>query len=730
MKKLTTMMAALCLGFGLAANAQTLLYQWAFTNSADTFTNSAASYAVTPGTGNLIRRDASGSVIGLTGADAVNPLCYFTNANTGPGSGPGVNANGAFVANGQGYNGGNNAIAIATNLNLGSISKITVTFWVKMGASVSAQFPRFLQFYQTPAYDVGGKGSGNHNGLGASLNGWAGGIASQEQSGIANNTSGQQTAVTISGNPAIAPGYLTDGATWFFEAITYDGALIANNFTTWVGTLNTNVQPFVLTANYSSINFTTNATVMIGGNVVAGSSRSLSSGAIADVRIYSGVLTSNMLENIRNFRVDGVIAVGSYPPTVTTQPASGKTFVGGSRTFSVVADANPAVYKYLWRSNGIPVVGGTNASLTLNNVTAVADGATFVCSVTNFSATTPVGGTNSTVATLTVLTPTPGSYAQAVFTNSPYSFWQVNELTNTAEITVFDYANGHDGSVPAPNNMFFTNGPTSPNYPGFTTINTAIQTRPNIPSRLNLANPGNFPNTGMTICGWVNTPGLLTANGLIFDLISDTAGGFGLQAGANDGTHNQINYQWGQTSVASGLYFNTGEWTFIALVISTNLTQADIDGSIMADTNAIVYVGSDTINLQAFTNSTALNGTAMPGGTSASPLVLGRTTVGFSENGSFVSVNSAQFNSVAVFYQALSTSTISNLYVIGAGVPVLSVSGVSDPGTPGNFLLTWPFGILQEATSVAGPYTDVAGPPTSPYSVPMTGATHFYRLRN
>jgi len=44
----------LLLGFGIAANAQTLLYQWAFTNVSELLQSSTPSYAISPGTGNLI----------------------------------------------------------------------------------------------------------------------------------------------------------------------------------------------------------------------------------------------------------------------------------------------------------------------------------------------------------------------------------------------------------------------------------------------------------------------------------------------------------------------------------------------------------------------------------------------------------------------------------------------------------------------------------------------------
>jgi len=728
MKKILAITLALA-GFSAAANAQVLLYQWAFTNSSDTFSNSAASSATAPGTGNLIMTDVSGAVEGIPGLDSVNPLVYFTNSTAGPGSGPGVDALGALVANGQGYSGSPTATAIATNLDIGSQFQFTVTFWVKYGVIVSGQFPRPVQFYQTPGYDVGGKGLGNHNGVGASLNGWASGVAASDQNGIANGSSAQQNQVSIAGNPALAPGFAADGATWYFEAITYDGTLTANNFISWVGTLNTNVQPFVQTANYGPINFTTNATVMIGGNDVNATPRALSSGAIADVRFYSGVLNSNQLEQVRLFQVVPTNNPVLTSASVLIQPASGSTFVSGSRTFSITANGNPPNFTYLWRSNGVAVTGATNSSYTLTNVSAAANGASFVCSVSNV-----IGGTNSAAATITVVAPTPGSYAQAAFTNNPYSFWLVNEPSNSVSVLISDYANGHDGVANnSPTNMAFLGGPNSPFYSGFPANNPSIETIATgvfqEQSQLNMAAPGNYPNSGMTICGWVNTQGLgSTGNGVIWNQVSDTGGGFGLLFGAEG--NNEIDYQWGQNLPASGftsgLLMPTNEWTFIALVISTNLTPADISGSITTDTNATIYVGAHSTGLGSVTDSTAINGDAIANGSDVSILALGRSAVSAADNGVPYTTSTAEFSSVAVFYSALSPQTITNLYVTGAkGV---SLQGVPDPSIHGNLLLTYPVGTLQQANVVQGPYTDVSGA-TSPYSVPETNSSSFFKVR-
>ncbi|MGD1090076.1 MAG: hypothetical protein ABR955_15335, partial [Verrucomicrobiota bacterium] len=167
MKKILAIAISI-IGFEIAANAQVLLYEWAFTNATDTPSNSAVTFATTPGTGNLIMQNVSGNIFGTIGNDAINPVEYLTNANFGPVYTNGVKL-GALVANGDGYSGGNTAVAIATNLNLGTLYQFTVTFWALMGSSVNGQFPRFVEFGAENNYDAGGKGP-TANGVGTSIN--------------------------------------------------------------------------------------------------------------------------------------------------------------------------------------------------------------------------------------------------------------------------------------------------------------------------------------------------------------------------------------------------------------------------------------------------------------------------------------------------------------------------------------------------------------------------------
>jgi hypothetical protein len=212
----------------------------------------------------------------------------------------------------------------------------------------------------------------------------------------------------------------------------------------------------------------------------------------------------------------------------------------------------------------------------------------------------------------------------------------------------------------------------------------------------------------------------------MFDLVSDTAGGFGL---VFDGA-NTVSYQWGANPPASGFAggtFNTNEWTFVALVVSTNLTSDDLANSITSDTNATIYVGAPSIGLLSATDSSTLTGDNIGSGTSASAFTLGRIASAASDNGSFYQANTVAFNSIAIFYSALSPQGITNLYLAGVG-DLLPLVASSDPNVSGNILLTYPVGTLQVSTALPGNFTDVPGA-SSPWSVPTSGQAAFFRVR-
>lgn len=91
--------------------------------------------------------------------------------------------------------------------------------------------------------------------------------------------------------------------------------------------------------------------------------------------------------------VDGSSPVGS--PSITSQPASQTTVVGGSATFAVTAEGD-APLSYQWVHEDVEIPGATGASLTLTNVQAADVGGYYVV-VTN-----GVGSTTSNAVSLIV----------------------------------------------------------------------------------------------------------------------------------------------------------------------------------------------------------------------------------------------------------------------------------------------------------------------------------------
>jgi hypothetical protein len=100
------------------------------------------------------------------------------------------------------------------------------------------------------------------------------------------------------------------------------------------------------------------------------------------------------------------IAQGSLAaPAITMQPVSQTVTAGGVATFSVAATGSPTP-ALQWAKNGNPLIGQTNATLTLNGVVAN-DAGTYAVTATN-----SLTAVTSVPATLTVTTQMPAIAAQ------------------------------------------------------------------------------------------------------------------------------------------------------------------------------------------------------------------------------------------------------------------------------------------------------------------------------
>jgi hypothetical protein len=127
------------------------------------------------------------------------------------------------------------------------------------------------------------------------------------------------------------------------------------------------------------------------------------SGSIDELSVYNRALSSNEIAAIYNAGSGGKCSpMTPSSPVITQQPTNQTVVVGESVTFSVTA-IGTTPFSYQWSFNGTnnPVVGATNATLTLSNV-QLTNAGNYAVTVTNL-----YGSTNSSIAMLTVLTAPP-----------------------------------------------------------------------------------------------------------------------------------------------------------------------------------------------------------------------------------------------------------------------------------------------------------------------------------
>ncbi len=150
-------------------------------------------------------------------------------------------------------------------------------------------------------------------------------------------------------------------------------------------------------------------------------------GATASALVLNSVTTNDALNydaivtNIFGAATSSVATlVVVAAPAIVQQPQSQTNIAGTTAIFSVTASGT-APLAYQWRTNGIPRVGATNATLTLSSV-ATNDALNYDIIVTNL-----YGAATSSVATLTV-------NQAPVITQSPQS--QTNVAGSTAVFSV------------------------------------------------------------------------------------------------------------------------------------------------------------------------------------------------------------------------------------------------------------------------------------------------------
>lgn len=115
-----------------------------------------------------------------------------------------------------------------------------------------------------------------------------------------------------------------------------------------------------------------------------GSSFTINNALQIDAGSYSCRVTNPCGNRISN---TAVVSIGAGGPVINTQPSNTSACIGGQASFTVAATGSGTL-SYQWRRNSNNINGATNATLTINPVTAP-DGATYDCIVTDSCGSTP-----------------------------------------------------------------------------------------------------------------------------------------------------------------------------------------------------------------------------------------------------------------------------------------------------------------------------------------------------
>jgi lysophospholipase L1-like esterase len=327
-------------------------------------------------------------------------------------------------------------------------------------------------------------------------------------------------------------------------------------------------------------------------------------------------------------------------PVYAGQTASALVTVGGTAPLSYQWKAG-LNGNYTNLTDGGNISGSTNATLMIAS-TQFTNALDYIVVVTNL-----YGSATSSVATLTVTPPVPGSYTAAILSNNPVAFWELNETNDPASdtVTAYDYVGGFNGTYGTAaqngNALYNIAGPRPPGYPGFPTNNLALQT-------VRVANSGvtvpalNLGNTNVTVVAWIyptNTEGGDSA--ILVDRTGGTVAGFCYAGTLTNGAY-PLGYIWNNNDpvtwgwAGSGVFPPVNQWSLVALTVT-------------ASNATVICWSSNGVQLGTFLyahNNMTFDGTSQIGNDSAFP------------NKNFL----GSIADVAVFNYAVSSNALQTIY--------------------------------------------------------------------
>jgi Concanavalin A-like lectin/glucanases superfamily len=407
-----------------------------------------------------------------------------------------------------------------------------------------------------------------------------------------------------------------------------------------------------------------------------------------------------------------VLTTNPVPPTILTQipaPSGNMSLYPGETPSLSVSATGTAPLNYRWTSNNVVIAGATSANYTLP---ATVPGFTnnYACIVTNAA-----GSATSLVWAVTAVPAPTASYFHAAFALNPIGFWPLNEPEQGAGddgVVARDYAGGNNGIYT--NVLLGQMSYSTVTDPSDTSALFGYVTASNS-CAFNILGPDfslpNGSNAEFTISAWANSTG---TNGLNTPTIAAKGYYYQEEYALDAGAAPNECYRFSVRDAAGAAFnagstislTNTGQWYHLVGVCD------ETHGLVLLYTNGALAASSAIPIASGITNSF---GTPMTIGARSS-----HPSSGFDQQ------FPGYIADVAIYNYALSASQVQTLYQSGFSLPP---SGLTFTNLSGNATgLSWNYGILQTATNVAGPYSDLTNV-TPPLVIPLTNSQQFFRIR-
>ncbi len=437
---------------------------------------------------------------------------------------------------------------------------------------------------------------------------------------------------------------------------------------------------------FSSYVRNVSAPLLIGARNNDGAIHQFWDGQVAEVAFYAKPLTGDQI----HAHYVAALYGSDTAPLFLTQPVSQTAAVGQQVTFSPVVEGSEPL-NFQWTRNAVAIPLATNVTLTVTNLD-FSDAAAY-----RLVAGNPVGNATSAPAALTVV-------AVPVFANI------TNDLVVHLKFdTNFKDSSGrgnHATAVGVPTLVTGRIGKQALHYSTDAMNSDYNYLDLGQPTDLQFGTSVNF-----SVAYWVRLPKGSLSGDLPF--LCNAQNSY-----SNPGYTFAPSYQLGGWSWSLGgadIYgpdgsINDGEWHHL-------IHTFDRTGQ------GITYLDGEKVDTRPVTASGDLD-------TGDS------TSIGQDPTGTYSESGSADLDDLGIWRRVLTPFEAWSIWHVGkeyglsfdstTGTPTLSLRAQAD----GSQEIIWSGGVLQSSDKIAGPWTNVPGATTAPYTLPTTGTGLFYRASN